>query len=413
MGCSSSHHHQQQPALVEEVSLESGPSEDSIGSLPGRSIVNDRRPTRLSIVLQQQAQVAEGRASEPSRPSAPLGRLSAPPLLGLPPEMQRSQSQTTLMPSSPARLSVKEIALKLSPESDISAKDIQMGCEIASGQFAVVSRGLLYGQKVAVKQLRLDSGADGLLEDLRHEVAVMSSLRHPSLLALLGATDDPKRPAIVLEYRDGTLYDALHGSLTGRGVPIDEAGLLRIGQDVLAGMAYLHTRPSPIIHRDLKPPNVLCDERVGSKLADFGTAQPLETPTERLSECVGTALYMAPEVEAGRPYGLKADAFSFACMMYECYYYLEHGKDFYEGMGVFTGLDVLRSPMSLSPPQLPQRPVSCSCGAMWRLLVAGLSADELERPSFVKASHKWSEIRDALSGGASTSWLAGVSARER
>ena len=36
-----------------------------------------------------------------------------------------------------------------------------------------------------------------------------------------------------------------------------------------------------------------------------------------LSEAIGSALYMAPEVEATRPYGLAADCFSFGAMAYE------------------------------------------------------------------------------------------------
>ena len=232
----------------------------------------------------------------------------------------------------------------------------------------------------------------------------MSSLRHPSLLSLLGASDDPSRPAIVLEFRDGTLYDALHGRISG--VPLDEAGLLRIGRDVLAGMAYLHTRPQPIIHRDLKPPNVLCDERAGSKLADFGTAQPLCAPDARLTECVGTALYMAPEVEAGRAYGLAADVFSFACMVYECYHCLHTGDDFYDGLNLFNGIELLRAPL----PDLPERPAGCADDATWQLLAGALSSDEGCRPSFVDAARRWSEIEDASSGGQITKWLGRASA---
>ena len=36
-----------------------------------------------------------------------------------------------------------------------------------------------------------------------------------------------------------------------------------------------------------------------------------------LSEAIGSALYMAPEVEATKPYGLAADSFSFGAMAYE------------------------------------------------------------------------------------------------
>ena len=78
----------------------------------------------------------------------------------------------------------------------------------------MVHRGLYLGQKVAIKRLKIDpdkSSPTEIIEDLKHEVSVMSSLKHPNLLSLMGSTDDPDNPCIVLEHLDGTLYDVISG----------------------------------------------------------------------------------------------------------------------------------------------------------------------------------------------------------
>ena len=70
------------------------------------------------------------------------------------------------------------------------------------------------------------------------------------------------------------------------------------------------------------------------QLCDFGTA--LELPSDQSkwpSECIGSALYLAPEVETEKPYGLAADVFSFGVLSYESYHLHTHGVDFYgEGL---------------------------------------------------------------------------------
>ena len=94
----------------------------------------------------------------------------------------------------------------------------------------------------------------------------------------------------------------------------------------------------------------------------------LDGPIGRLTECVGSALYMAPEVEQEAPYGVAADIFSFGALAYECFYYRANGEDFYEGMNLFTGLDVFREPVTSDPQQMPERPSACEDDAVWKCI---------------------------------------------
>ena len=78
--------------------------------------------------------------------------------------------------------------------------------------------------------------------------------------------------------------------------------------------------------RDLKPPNVLHDERWRCKICDFGTAVELNPAKPLPTEWVGSQLYVAPEVDEQKPYGLAADVFSFGILAFECYHQLSTGS---------------------------------------------------------------------------------------
>lgn len=65
-----------------------------------------------------------------------------------------------------------------------------------------------------------------------------------------------------------------------------------------AGLEYLHygCKP-PIIHRDVKSTNILLNEKLQAKLADFGLSRifPTEGGTHVSTQIVGTPGYVDPE----------------------------------------------------------------------------------------------------------------------
>ncbi|KAH8397470.1 hypothetical protein KR222_006395 [Zaprionus bogoriensis] len=75
------------------------------------------------------------------------------------------------------------------------------------------------------------------------------------------------------------------------------------------GLAYLHAmEPVPVIHRDVKPLNMLVDKsRKVLKICDFGTVRYFQS---KMTNCLGTAVYMAPEVYKGENYNSSCDVYS-------------------------------------------------------------------------------------------------------
>lgn len=73
-----------------------------------------------------------------------------------------------------------------------------------------------------------------------------------------------------------------------------------------------------IIHRDLKPANILVNSQGEFKLADFGFAKYVDHfDSNMLQSCVGTPLYMAPQLLKKGKYSTKCDIWSVGFIFYE------------------------------------------------------------------------------------------------
>ncbi|CAN4128069.1 unnamed protein product [Withania somnifera] len=101
---------------------------------------------------------------------------------------------------------------------------------------------------------------------------------------------------------------------------VQHTNLVRIPQGISQGLLYLHKYSRMrVTHRDPKGSNVLFDENMNPKIADFGLARIFkQNETEAVTgRVVGTYGYMAPEFAMEGAFSIKSDVFSFGVLMLE------------------------------------------------------------------------------------------------
>ncbi|KAM4047230.1 protein kinase C theta type-like [Anomaloglossus baeobatrachus] len=116
-----------------------------------------------------------------------------------------------------------------------------------------------------------------------------------------------------------------------RNAPLPIPATRFIAAELICGLQFLHSRG--IIHRDLKPENILLDSTGHLKIADFGLAAMNIFGDTKTSDCVGTYIYMAPEIFLQKPYNTAVDWFSAGVVLYEM---AIGGHPFYKGKSDWT-----------------------------------------------------------------------------
>ncbi|GMG99178.1 hypothetical protein Nepgr_001018 [Nepenthes gracilis] len=189
--------------------------------------------------------------------------------------------------------------------------------KIGEGGYGPVYKCYLDHTPVAIKVLRPDA-AQGRSQ-FQQEVEVLSCIRHPNMVLLLGAC--PEYGCLVYEYmHNGSLDDRLF--CRGDTPPLSWQHRFRIAAEIATGLLFLHqTKPEPIVHRDLKPGNILLDRNLVSKISDVGLARLVppsiaDSITQcRMTSTAGTFCYIDPEYQQTGLLGVKSDVYSLGVML--------------------------------------------------------------------------------------------------
>lgn len=189
--------------------------------------------------------------------------------------------------------------------------------EIGSGGYGKVYRGMLPdGQVVAIKRAQVGSNQGGL--EFKTEIELLSRVHHKNLVGLVGFCFQQGERILVYEYiSSGTLRDCLFGKAN---IQLDWKRRLWIALGSARGLAYLHEHAyPPIIHRDIKTTNILLDENLNAKVADFGLSK-LVSDCEIgyvSTQVKGTLGYLDPEYYMTQQLTEKSDVYSFGVVMLE------------------------------------------------------------------------------------------------
>ena len=216
---------------------------------------------------------------------------------------------------------------------------------LGEGEFATAHRTTLDGEKVAVKMLKpAKQNSIGALRGIKREIMLMTLMDHPNVLNAYALGQREGKPFVIIELLATVLNkelprdpDTVPFWVRWREVkawPLVRA--LNCGLQLARALQYCHDDAFPgyrVLHRDVKPNNIgfkLTGELV---LFDFGLAslwrvdQAMGDPPRKLTGECGSMRYMSPEVANSQDYNHKAEAYSFASVLWEM---CSHTKPFTE-----------------------------------------------------------------------------------
>ncbi|CAN6380793.1 unnamed protein product [Urochloa humidicola] len=196
--------------------------------------------------------------------------------------------------------------------------------KIGAGTFGKVYMGVHNnGERIAVKMLKDTPGLEE--EQFLNEFNNLARLQHPNIVRLIGYCYETQkqyveydgrllfaeliRRALCFEYMP---YGSLDKYLTDEYHGLDWNMRYTLIKGICKGLKYLHKElKSPIYHLDLKPANILLDENMLPKIADFGLSRFFgEEQTQITKSSVGTPGYQPPEYIERSIISNKFDIFS-------------------------------------------------------------------------------------------------------
>ncbi|KAG8888793.1 hypothetical protein FRB98_006805 [Tulasnella sp. 332] len=211
----------------------------------------------------------------------------------------------------------KKVPDKIPPWT-ITAYDVEIDPAevLGRGGFGLVRKGRWNHLTVAVKQMTKETDQKTLLREIR----IWSRLHHPHILPFLGASIAADPPFIVSLYMP-------NGDVKTYLLKHPNTNRVQLVHEIALGMLYIHGQN--IVHGDLKAVNVLIDDSLKARIADFGlseikqqatTIQAVQTSRDPSTVSVGpgTLRYMSPEALQG-VITKASDVYAFAMTVYEIF----------------------------------------------------------------------------------------------
>ncbi|VAH40100.1 unnamed protein product [Triticum turgidum subsp. durum] len=204
-------------------------------------------------------------------------------------------------------------------------KNFSTEMKIGAGSFGNVYKGQhTDGEWIAVKLLH--NYIPGLEdEQFEKEYHNLANLQHNNIVRLVGYSHETRREflpyngdlvladitqrALCFEYMQNGSLDKF---LTDESKGHDWRTRYAIIKGICQGLKYLHEElQTPMYHLDLKPANVLLDENMVPKIADFGLSRLFGGEQSKFTKSdIGTRGYVPPEYIDACIISIKFDIFS-------------------------------------------------------------------------------------------------------
>ncbi|BFG29407.1 calcium/calmodulin-regulated receptor-like kinase 1 [Prunus yedoensis var. nudiflora] len=213
----------------------------------------------------------------------------------------------------------KSNVVSMSGIPEYSYKDLQKATYnfttlIGQGAFGPVYKAQMStGETVAVKVLATDSKQGE--KEFQTEVKLLGRLHHRNLVNLIGYCAEKGQHILIYVYMSkGSLASHLYSE---KHEPLSWDLRVLIALDVARGLEYLHDGAvPPVIHRDIKSSNILLDQSMRARVADFGLSRE-EMVDKHAANIRGTFGYLDPEYISTRNFTKKSDVYSFGVLLFE------------------------------------------------------------------------------------------------
>ncbi|KQK08218.2 lysM domain receptor-like kinase 3 isoform X2 [Brachypodium distachyon] len=189
--------------------------------------------------------------------------------------------------------------------------------KIGEGGYGMVYLGFIGTHEIAVKKMKASKS-----KEFFAELKVLCKVHHINVVELIGYAAGEDHLYLVYEYvRNGSLSEHLHDPLLKGHQPLSWTARTQIAMDAARGIEYIHDHTKACyVHRDIKTSNILLDDGLRAKVADFGLVKLVERSDEDdclATRLVGTPGYLPPESVLELHMTTKSDVYAFGVVLAE------------------------------------------------------------------------------------------------
>ncbi|XP_072393003.1 tyrosine-protein kinase transmembrane receptor Ror-like isoform X2 [Diabrotica undecimpunctata] len=261
-------------------------------------------------------------------------------------------------------------------------KEVRFLDELGEGAFGKVYKGELKTKTgkifVAVKSLKENASAK-TQADFQREIELISELKHPNIICLLGVVMKQEPMCMLFEYMsEGDLHEFLIANSPEEGKCLTHNQFLDVAIQIAQGMEYLSA--NHYVHRDLAARNCLVSKDLVVKISDFGLSRDMYSCDyyRVQSKSLLPVRWMPPDSILYGKFTTESDVWSYGVVLWEIYSY---GLQPYYGYNNQEVINMIRSRKLLPCPDAC--PSYC-----YALMVECWAEQANRRPNFSEIVHR-------------------------